>query len=355
MREAPSSARPVAKKGHILLVSPLTFAYHEAICAALRDLGYDVTWWDERASAATWYKLALRLLPRATRRWTAGHFLKLLQAVPPQTITQVLVIKGEGLTREVCAAMRSTFGDIPMGFYLWDGLDNVKGAADIVGGFDSTASFDPIDASRFGWRYRPLFSRLGAPERPPRAGGDFDWCFIGTLHSDRHRVVHRLRQAGGPQVRSFVFCFSPSTVMMWVRRLTDWTLYHAPVGTLATTALPAATVQAIVTSSRAVLDIEHPRQRGLTMRTIETLLAGRKLVTTNPHIVDSDLYHPSRVHIISRLNPSIPANFLEQPFAPLAPELRQRYSCQGWVNELVEQAQAAWQSRVAGGACAAPR
>lgn len=326
-------------KDHVLLVSPLTFSYHKAICASLEELGYGVTWWNERASDATWYKLALRLLPRATRSWSARHFRRLLQELPKNTITHVLVIKGEGLNRDVCLRMRDALGDVPMGFYLWDGVNNVKGVVDIVDCFDSAATFDPVDAAKFGWLHRPLFSRFNAAVEPPATGQEFDWCFIGTLHSDRHRVVHRLRQAGGPNSRSFVLGFSPSRLMLGVRRLTDWTLWRAPAGSLSTKAMPAGEVNAIVARSKVVLDIEHPRQRGLTMRTIETLMAGHKLATTNQFIADSDLYHPSRVQIISRQEPAIPRKFLTQPFEPLSPALRSRYSCAGWALELVQQAE----------------
>ena len=334
-------------KGHVLLVSPLTFSYHEAICATLKDMGYGVTWWNERASSSTWYKLALRLLPSPTRAWSARHFRLLLQALPKNTITHVLVIKGEGLTREICLEMRRVLGDVPMGFYLWDGVENVRGALDIVSAFDCAASFDPVDAKKRGWLHRPLFSRFKAPSEPPTAGNEFDWCFIGTLHSDRHRVLHRLRLAAGTHAKSFVFGFSPSKLMLWIRSLTDWTLWRAPAGSLATKAMKPEDVNAIVARSKVVLDIEHPRQRGLTMRTIETLMAGHKLATTNPHIAESDLYHPSRVHVISRLQPAIPPEFLAQPFEPLSAELRSRYSCAGWADELIEQAVSARISRLA--------
>ena len=217
----------------------------------------------------------------------------------------------------------------------------IKGVHEIIDCFDSAASFDPVDAAQFGWKHRPLFSSVGAPSQPPSAGNEFDWCFIGTLHSDRHRVIHRLRQRGGPGAKPFVFGYCPSQAMLWARHLADWTLWRAPPGTLSTVAISSAAVQGIVARSRVVLDIEHPHQRGLTMRTIETLLAGHKLVTTNQHIADCDLYHASRVHIISRQTPRIPVSFLHQTFEPLPARLRVRYSCTGWAQELLEQAQTA--------------
>jgi len=322
-------------RGHVLLVSPLTFSYHLSISATLRSMGYAVTWWDERASSATWYKLALRLFPAMTVRWSERSFLKRLHQLDPTSVSHVLVIKGEGLSRRVALKMRETLAAASMGLYLWDGVENVKGVSKILTAFDSVATFDPVDAKNFGWTYRPLFGRNISANKDIAAPMQFDWCFIGTIHSDRHRVIHRLRQRCGSLSKNFVFGYFQSPLMLFIRRLLDWTLWLAPKGTLSTKPMSAVDVAQVVECSRAVLDVEHPRQRGFTMRTIETLLAGKKLVTTNKHILDSDLYCPSRVCVINRTNPEIPAEFLDQPFLPVPDSLRSHYSCEGWAAELL--------------------
>lgn len=322
-------------RGHVLLVSPLTFSYHLSISETLRSMGYAVTWWDERASSATWYKLALRLFPSMTVRWSERSFLKRLHQLDPTSITHVLVIKGEGLSRRVALQMRETLASASMGLYLWDGVENVKGVSNILPAFDSVATFDPVDATTFGWTYRPLFGRNISANHDLSVPVAFDWCFIGTIHSDRHRVIHRLRQRYGQQARSFVFGYFQSPLMLFMRRLLDWTLWLAPKGTLSTQPMAAAEVARHVKRSRTVLDVEHPRQRGFTMRTIETLLVEKKLVTTNKYILTSNLYDPSRVCVIDRSAPEIPADFLDQPYLAVPDVLRNYYSCEGWVSELL--------------------
>lgn len=322
-------------RGHVLLVSPLTFSYHLSISASLRSMGYAVTWWDERASSATWYKLALRLFPAMTVRWSEGSFLTRLHQLDTTSVSHVLVIKGEGLSQRVVLKMRETLASASMGLYLWDGVENVKGVSKLLTAFDSVATFDPVDAKTFGWIYRPLFERKISINKDAAAPMQFDWCFIGTIHSDRHRVIHRLRQRCGPLSKSFVFGYFQSPLMLFMRRLLDWTLWLAPKGTLSTNPMSAADVAQIVECSRAVLDVEHPLQRGFTMRTIETLLAGKKLVTTNKHILDSDLYDPSRVCVINRTNPEISTEFLDRPYLPVHDSLRSHYSCEGWAAELL--------------------
>lgn len=326
-----------ALRKHVLLISPLTFSYHVSICAALRELGHEVTWWDERASSKSLYKLALRAFPRLTKRWSETHFSAKLAELSGARVTDVLVIKGEGLSADMTRQLRAALRPRSMRLYLWDGVENVRGVSDIAGSFDSVATFDPKDAEEWHWLYRPLFARNIANQDSDATIPIYDWCFIGTLHSDRHRVIHRLRKLGRSRgVRSFVFGYLHSPMVKAMRMLVDWTLWLAPAGSLSTRSMPYEDVLEVVRSSRSVLDVEHPRQRGLTMRTIETLLAGKKLVTTNLHIAHSDLYHPSRVSVISRERPEVLPEFLEAPFLPVPAHLREKYSVKGWATELLE-------------------
>jgi hypothetical protein len=100
--------------------------------------------------------------------------------------------------------------------------------------------------------------------------------------------------------------------------------------------MSADDVQHYVNISAAVLDVEHPKQRGLTMRTIETLIAEKKLITTNKNIINSNLYDKSRVCIINRDNPKLPDDFIDCPFLPVPDPLKYYYSCEGWVSELLD-------------------
>jgi hypothetical protein len=321
--------------GHVLLVSPLTFSYHLSIAATLQSMGYEVTWWDDKASSATWYKLALRLFPSMTIRWSESKFRRRLQLLSSQDITHILVVKGEGLSLCVLQEIRDKLTSASMGLYLWDAVENVKGVSKLISAFDSVSTFDPEDAKNFGWSYRPLFGRKSSANAGNSALIQFDWCFIGTVHSDRHRVIHRLRKRSGQSLRNFVFCYFQSPLILFIRRLTDWTLWLAPKGTLSTQSMDASDVDQIVQCSETVLDIEHPQQRGFTMRTIETLLAGKKLVTTNKYIVDCDLYHPSRVCVIDRVDPEIPTEFLKRSCQPVPELLKRNYTCEGWAVELL--------------------
>ena len=62
-------------------------------------------------------------------------------------------------------------------------------------------------------------------------------------------------------------------------------------------------------NSRVVLDLPHPMQTGLTMRTIEAIGSKKKLITTNVDIVNYDFYNPKNILLIERENINFDKSF----------------------------------------------
>jgi hypothetical protein len=85
----------------------------------------------------------------------------------------------------------------------------------------------------------------------------------------------------------------------------------------------------------AVLDIEYPKQAGLTMRTFEVLASRKKLITTNKTILQQDFYNPMRICFINRDNPSVPTDFLISEVPPLSDNFMTKYSLRGWLMEIL--------------------
>jgi hypothetical protein len=317
-----------------LLVCPTFFGYDQCIQAALERRGHSVVLWGDRASNSALHKLLLRLFPVMVARWSEEHFARRLRALDCSAVDTVLVVKGEALSPTTIRSLRAAMPNAMIHLYLWDGIENAQHAVRIGRFFDTISTFDPCDAYARGWRHRPLFVRSVPLDESDQGSRDHDWVFIGTIHSDRYRVLRRF-VARNPSLRGFAHGYLPGRMMWWARHLTDWSMWRSGSIRLSTSALPLADVMRIAACARSVVDVEHPRQRGLTMRTIETLLAGRKLVTTNHHIVSSDLYDPSRVLVVDRQNPVIPATFLDSPVLPLPSRTVRRYTLDGFLDDLL--------------------
>ena len=80
-----------------------------------------------------------------------------------------------------------------------------------------------------------------------------------------------------------------------------------------------------------MLDIQHPNQTGLTMRTIEMIGLNKKIITTNSSITEYDFYSPNNVLVIDRENVEIDLAFFETQYEKLEDNIYYNYSLSKWV------------------------
>jgi len=91
-------------------------------------------------------------------------------------------------------------------------------------------------------------------------------------------------------------------------------------------------------SSRAkcLLDILQPGQSGMTMRVLEALFLGKKLITDNISAKQEPLYRKENIYIIG--DPEQPwdniRRFLDEPFLPLSKGVYDIYDISSWIKKL---------------------
>ena len=318
----------------VLLICPKFFDYHEHIMEALEALGYEAIWWTDRPSQSTPYKTFLRLFAEPVGDLSAGHFVRRAEELAPDSLDHVLVVKGEALSPRAMTALRHRFPKARFSLYLWDAIDNARNGKRIAPLFDAVSTFDPGDSQRHRWQFRPLFSLL--PESRDIAGAPrYDWSFVGTIHSDRADVLSRIEAAIGPERKGFVFGYFSSRLLYWAKYLLSPAVRNAPDGRFSLRPLPASQTEEVVRASLCSIDVEHPRQVGVTTRCFDALFAGRKLITTNRSIAETALYHPTRVCIVDRSLPMVPAEFFTTAAVALEPATRYAYSSESWVRHVL--------------------
>ena len=64
-------------------------------------------------------------------------------------------------------------------------------------------------------------------------------------------------------------------------------------------------VQTLVATSKVILDIHNPFQKGLTQRPFDALGNGKGLITTNANIKKEYFYDENVIHVLNRKNPII--------------------------------------------------
>ncbi|MCW2476625.1 MULTISPECIES: hypothetical protein [unclassified Symbiopectobacterium] len=90
-----------------------------------------------------------------------------------------------------------------------------------------------------------------------------------------------------------------------------------------------------VIASDVVIEINHPGQDGLTLRTIEALAFNKKIITNNIKVMQYDFYTDDRFFILGYNDIDSLHSFLERPLAPVDIELIKEYTADGMLNRLV--------------------
>lgn len=90
-----------------------------------------------------------------------------------------------------------------------------------------------------------------------------------------------------------------------------------------------------VLPARAILDVYQTGQTGYSLRVMEHLFFGKKLVTNNPVIRDAEFYHPENIFILGDRDIGELKPWLDVPFVPIPDEVRDYYEIHNWLERFV--------------------
>lgn len=316
----------------VLLIMPAYFGYQQEIMAALRQKGAEVEFVADRPFQSPAMKAITRVNARLIARQADRYFMNEVERLG-KAFDQVLVINGEAVTLSMLRMLRSACPQARLTYYAWDSLANKPFTGKCLDTYDRCFSFDPLDAKQYGMGLRPLFFTPGFVRQIPSAF-TYDISFVGTIHSDRYRILSSLKRQVPVDASVLFYMYLQAPWMYGLRKVFTRTVVGARAAEFKFVSLRPTEVQDIFFKSKAVVDVEHPGQRGLTMRTIEALGSQTKLITTNPQVADYDFYDPANVCIVDRAKPALPSGFLEKPYAPVDEAVYQRYSLSAWLGEV---------------------
>lgn len=88
----------------------------------------------------------------------------------------------------------------------------------------------------------------------------------------------------------------------------------------------------MVAESDIVVEITKPGQDGVTIRTLEALFFGKKLITDNQSVRSLNLYRENNVYIIDDSFPEGLASFIKTPYVKPSDKLLDYYSLESWLD-----------------------
>ena len=321
----------------ILFLCPLFFNYHKKLIKAMELQGAEVEYFDERPSNTFLSKALLRINRNFVKQQIKKYYEDITLKIKDKQFDYIFICQAEATPISFLKDVRGMNPEARMVLMLWDSVANKVNTLEKLDLFDEVFSFDKQDCDQFGLTFRPLFfdeeyERI-AKEQPALI---YDLFFVGTVHSDRYQILKRVKQQfENNHLNVFYFLYIPSKLMYYQRKLFSNELNGSQITEFSFEGMPSEQLTAKLKQSKAVVDIQHPKQTGLTMRTIEMLGANKKMITTNADIENYDLYHPDNICIVDRENVVVPTEFMISPYVPVDEKVKERYSISYFVQDVL--------------------
>lgn len=319
------------KNKEVILFCPSFFGYDEAIKKEIECLGANVHLYDERPFKSVLGKALLRFnLSWFISYYVERYYYKLL--LPKiESVDYLVFINPESLSRKIIDKVRAENPNVKIVIYMWDSFDNKPRARDLIGCSQYFYTFDPSDAEKNKINFLPLFYTSDYAKIKDNASELYDFSFVGTAHSERYDIVSKIMVGG---YKSFTFLYTPSKLVFLYKKYICRELRGLNYDDVSSVPMERSAVVGVIGGSHVVIDVNHPAQVGLTMRTIEVLGAGRKLITTNHRVVNYDFYNENNIFVYDGENASCIEDFFNKPYIDVDDDVYSKYSLNRWVGYL---------------------
>lgn len=320
----------------ILFFSAHLFGYQNDIRLAMESVGAIVDYYDERPANNFLVKGVIRINRNLLAGYINHYYNKIIKETLQKEYDYVFFIKGESISACNVRRLKQFHPEANFIIYHWDSIANNSNAQNLLPYFDRVFSFDKIDCERLGLHFLPLFYTPDYANIPYYDKEiKYDMLFVGTTHSDRYKLVKRIEEQiikmGGLCLTWFYF---PSKILYYKMKIQNSYLRQIPVHTFHFKPMSKELLLQLYAGSRIIIDVQHPKQTGLTMRCIETLGAKRKLITTNYYITEYDFYNPDNILVVDRNLPYVPEKFLNEPYRDTPKEIYESYSIKNWLSSI---------------------
>lgn len=167
------------------------------------------------------------------------------------------------------------------------------------------STFDKGDSERYGQKLYSQFFRMKQNNSDVKE--EYDFYFIG-FEKNRGEMIADLQE----KLKGFNTCFK--------------VIHHV------SECVPYAQNIENIKKAHCIIEIVQEGQTGITLRPLEALACGKKLLTTNKGIRNFDFYSPQNIFIVGIDDFSQIGTFLRSDMSPISEELMTKYDVSTWLS-----------------------
>ena len=326
------------QKKRVLYIGTPIFNYHEQIIAEFEEQGYSVDYYNDRPSESSWVKGIIKIKPSMMSSLIQKYFDKIMSETKRKSYDLVFIVNCKVFTPDMIQELKNSQKSARFVLYMWDSLILYPNSSTLIPLFDKAYSFDLEDCNKIeALNFLPLFyckvyEEVGKGSNQVEI--KYDIVSICTAHPNRYktmRVLFPMLEAKGIRIFSFMFL---NKLQYWYNKAFVKEFKGAKSSEFKFKPLTEKENLDILRKSNSVFDMQHNSQSGLTMRTIETLGAKRKLITSNKNIKKYDFYNENNIFVVDEVNWSGIKQFTKHEYQPVDGDIYRKYSLHNWIEAI---------------------
>lgn len=158
-----------------------------------------------------------------------------------------------------------------------------------------------------------------------------DFYFLGSHHDSRFKDLIAFKEMCIKHNYTFDF-----QIMLNKLNISKKDIYTDNFFTHLDKILPFESYIENIKKSKIIVDFVIDEHLGLSFRTFESIKYQKKLITTNPTIVNYDFYNPNNIYLINNNSFENIENFINTDYIPLPNDIIEKYSFKNWINYILE-------------------
>lgn len=167
------------------------------------------------------------------------------------------------------------------------------------------STFDAGDAERYGQKKYSQFFRMRQDQSIVK--DEWDFYFIG-FEKGRGTIIAELRD----KLKGF------RTYFKVVHKASESLTYFHNIDN--------------IKKAKCVIEIVQEGQKGMTLRPLEAIAFGKKLLSNNKSLMNSDFYNKNNIFILGVDDISGIGEFMSRPYVPVDATIMQKYDLHTWMN-----------------------
>lgn len=321
----------------LLLIMPKFFDYPEVISEELKNMGYEVDFFDDRPSTKGIVKAIIRVNKNLINGYIEKYFEGIMERIRDKKYDVVFLISGQSLSfsKSMLIELKTAQPDAKYILYQWDSIKNFPYICEMHDLFDTIFSFDRNDCkNNAGMNFLPLFysrkyENIGKNKKDTY---QYDFSFVGTAHPKKYKFISEMSaQLKEVYPKQYIYFFFPSKIAYYYRKFFSPEMKHTRISEFHFTPVKGEKMDKIITESRCILDSPQAGQLGLTMRVLESLGAKKKLITTNSDVKNYDFYCPENIYVYEN-SIDLDDIFFSTEYCELDTDIYEKYSLRKWLG-----------------------